>query len=336
MRNPSVRTLALIVLCLAAAPTVWATCGGGGGGGVGGMSPMGGMTEQVYFVPWKVLNPGDAPAKGNLILYWLPATLQEIKKSELLTSRQLSIFATQCVGMQVVRPDDAAMIDKLGETGKLPAVVLADLEGKSVVKLDTGSGMLRLTAVEKMVRDELGSREGSLDQMLKDANAKNNAGDKDAGIEIYKKVWEQRCLFPRKARDAQKALKKLGVIVQDAQLRTIDPIVSAAMNERIEGVMHRGLMAELDADYVRARSLYMEASQLDPADPVPLRYLGELYRHHLAIDRDLSSCADLPQPGRVLELRARPRESRCLRSEGPGARSGRRLQPDLRRDLHGR
>jgi tetratricopeptide (TPR) repeat protein len=281
MRNPSARVLALIVLCLAATPALRATCGGGGGGGVGGMNSTGGMTEQVYFVPWKVLNPGDAPAKGNLILYWLPATREEIKRSELLTSRQLSIFATQCVGMQVVRPDDAAMIDKLGETGKLPAVVLADLEGKSVVKLDTDSGTLRLSAVEKMVRDELGTREGALDKMLKEANAKSGAGEKDAAVDLYKQVWEQRCLFPRKARDAQKALKKLGVVVQDAQLRTVDPNVTAAMNERIEGVMHRGLMAELDANYIQARSLYLEASRLDPADPVPLRYLGELYRHHL-------------------------------------------------------
>src|SRR5216684_3007624 len=152
MRNPSARVLALLILGLAATPALRATCGGGGGGGVGGMTPTGGMTEQVYFVPWKVLNPGDAPVKGNLILYWLPATREEIKRSELLTSRQLSIFATQCVGMQVVRPDDAAMIDKLGETGKLPAAVLADLEGKSVVKIDADSGTLRLSAVEKLVR----------------------------------------------------------------------------------------------------------------------------------------------------------------------------------------
>ncbi len=385
MRNPSARILALIILCLAATPAVRATCGGGGGGGVGGMNSTGGMTEQVYFVPWKVLNPGDAPVKGNLILYWLPATREEIKRSELLTSRQLSIFATLCVGMQVVRPDDAAMIDKLGETGKLPAVVLADLEGKSVVKLDTDSGTLRLSAVEKLVRDELGTREGALDKTLKEANAKNGTSEKDAAIDLYKQVWEQRCLFPRKAREAQKALKKLGVVVQDARLRTVDPIVTAALSERIEGVMHRGLIAELDANYVRARSLYLEASRLDPADPVPLRYLGELYRHHLgdwvkaratferllamqadplsravalhgigkmtihegdsktglalflrAVDRDLSAGAHLPQHGRVLELRARPRQGRCLCPEGDGARSRRRLQRHLRGDLHGR
>jgi tetratricopeptide (TPR) repeat protein len=284
MRNPSVRVLAIIALCLAATPAVRATCGGGGGGGVGGMggmTPSGGMTQQVYFVPWKVLNPGDAPTKGNLILYWLPATADEIKRSELLTSRQLSIFATQCVGMQVIRPDDAAMIEKLGETGKLPAVVLGDLEGKSVSRVEAGTGLLRVSAVEKMVRDELGAREGALEKLLKDANAKNGTGDKDGAVDLYKQVWEQRCLFPRKARDAQKALKKLGVTVQDAQLRTVDPILTAAMNEKIEGVMHRGLMAEIDANYIRARSLYIEASRLDPADPVPLRYLGELYRHHL-------------------------------------------------------
>jgi len=38
-------------------------------------------------------------------------------------------------------------------------------------------------------------------------------------------------------------------------------------------------MAENMADYPRAEKLYSRARQMDPADPAPLRYLGELYRH---------------------------------------------------------
>jgi hypothetical protein len=217
MRYSLARVLGLVILCIAATPAVRATCGEGGGG----MTPTGGTSEPVYFVPWKVLNPGEVPVQGNLILYWLPATRDEIKRSELLSSRQLTIFASQCVGMQVVRPDDAAMIEKLGESGKLPAVVLADNSGKLVSKLDSDNGGIRLSAVEKMVRDELGTREATLEKLLDEANARKGTGEKELAIDLYKKVWEQRCLFPRKARDAQKALKKLGVVVQDAQLRTV-------------------------------------------------------------------------------------------------------------------
>src|SRR5437763_14797341 len=44
--------------------------------------------------------------------------------------------------------------------------------------------------------------------------------------------------------------------------------------------MRSGLMAEMKARYVEAESFYSLAHQMDPADPTPLRYLGELYRHH--------------------------------------------------------
>ena len=43
--------------------------------------------------------------------------------------------------------------------------------------------------------------------------------------------------------------------------------------------MKDGLMAENMANYTGAEKLYATARQIDPADPAPLRYLGELYRH---------------------------------------------------------
>ena len=48
--------------------------------------------------------------------------------------------------------------------------------------------------------------------------------------------------------------------------------------------MKAGLMAEMMEDYPRAEKLDARARQMDPADPAPLRYLGELY---LASDRRL-------------------------------------------------
>jgi tetratricopeptide (TPR) repeat protein len=93
-------------------------------------------------------------------------------------------------------------------------------------------------------------------------------------------VWEQRCVAPKKGREAQKALKRLGVVVKDAALRTSDPDLSADMNTRVSNAMREAFLAELASDYPRARKLYRAATTIDPSDPVPVRFLGELYRHH--------------------------------------------------------
>ena len=90
---------------------------------------------------------------------------------------------------------------------------------------------------------------------------------------------EQKCLFPKKAKDAAKELKKLGVneVGEIADPPIFDPVESA----KIESTMRRGLRAENSAKYFEAERLYTQAHQMDPADPTPLRYLGELYRHHI-------------------------------------------------------
>jgi len=45
--------------------------------------------------------------------------------------------------------------------------------------------------------------------------------------------------------------------------------------------MKRGLMAENSAQYPLATKLYQQAHLMDPADPTPLRFLGENYRHNI-------------------------------------------------------
>src|SRR5437763_678616 len=42
----------------------------------------------------------------------------------------------------------------------------------------------------------------------------------------------------------------------------------------------RALTAELAGDVAGAQHAYEEARDLDRGDPVPLRFLGELHRHH--------------------------------------------------------
>ena len=162
------------------------------------------------FVPWKVLNPGDAPADTSLVLFWVPGSRDELRHSELLVSRPLAMYATQCVGMHVVRPDDDARIAKLDAAGKLPLCVLAQHDGTAIAHVGGDHSALRAADVEKMVRDELDSRDAAADRLLDDARRKVDAGDRDAAIGLYRQVAAQSCLFPRKAHDAQKALKKLG------------------------------------------------------------------------------------------------------------------------------
>jgi tetratricopeptide (TPR) repeat protein len=286
MRQRLVRLLALLTVALLALPAAQATCGGGGGGGMGGTNPRGGsfgsdsqMQPKAYVVPWKVLSK-DQPAPATPVtLYWFPSSPTEAQGSDLLTSRMLTLDSAQCVGMQIVPAEDAETLGKYEVTGKLPAAVLVS-DGKVVGRVDNAKGQLALSDVENLVHHELFQRETAVDALLDEGKKKADANDKDAAIAAYQKAWDQRCLVPKRGRDAQKALRRLGVTVSDANLRSIDPVTTAAMNAKMTKKMNQALGAELLAHYATARTLYKEAAALDPADPVPARYLGELYRHH--------------------------------------------------------
>ena len=167
--------------------------------------------QQVTFVPWKVLNPGTDPVTGDVILNWLPATREEMRRSPLLTSRGLAQLASECVGMQVIRPDDAITIERLGATGKLPAAVLTLSDGTIVGRSESDRGELQSGAVEKMVRDSVAKLDADAEKMLDAASRTAAAGDRDSAARIYQKIIAERCLFPRTAKEAQRALKKLGL-----------------------------------------------------------------------------------------------------------------------------
>ena len=288
MRFPAsffARSLTLLLIALFAVSPAWATCGGGGGGGGGGMSGSGGgggPAAETYPVPWKVRDAKTPPPKG-LVLYWFPASKEELQKSSLRQSRTLSLYASQCVSMELAdtRVENA---DKLLGDSKLPVAVLATPDGTPVSKVENKDGKLKLGEVEKVVDTEMKSRESAVDGQLKDAKAKLAAGEKDAAIQLLQAVAAQKCMFPGKAKSAAKELKKLGV-TEVAQLADgpefVAPVFEARQSARIELVMRRGLIAENRARYLTAEKLYTQAHRMDPADPTPLRYLGELYRHHL-------------------------------------------------------
>jgi tetratricopeptide (TPR) repeat protein len=284
MRKQISRLTALFTVLLLLPVPDWATCGGGGGGGMGGMrsgasgGPGGMGDEQVYQVPWKLMKPEESPTAGGLVVYWFPSSAQEFQRSSLRNSRTLSLYATECVTMGVADAG-TTLGQKFLSGDKLPVVVLAKSDGTIITKLQNDNGYLKVERVEKLVESEMKQREESVKDALKAAKEKAKSGDKDGAIPLYRSVLDEKCLFPGKAKDAAKELKKLGV---DANVKLFDaPVMDPAKSAEIESVMKRGLAAEMNEKYEEAERLYSAARLMDPSDPAPLRYLGELYRHHL-------------------------------------------------------
>ena len=213
----------------------------------------------------------------GLVLYWFPADQNEVRNSSLRQSRALSLYASQCVAMEV-GDTQVPNADKLLGDSKLPVAVLATPDGAPVKKVENTNGKLKVADVEKVVESEMKQRESSLDDQLKDAAAKVKAGDNDGAIKGYRAVLDQKCLFPKKAKEAAKELKKLGVEVASIPAA---PIFEPRQSARIETTMKQGLMAENSGRYIAADKLYTQAHLMDPADPTPLRFLGENYRHNI-------------------------------------------------------
>jgi tetratricopeptide (TPR) repeat protein len=280
MKTHLYRSIAVVLLALFFAQSSFATCGGGGGGGGGGMSSGGGggtNNPPVYHVPWK---PASAAPAGGLVLYWFPANAAELSKSSLLESRTLSLFAAQCVSMQLA-DGKLPNADKLVGESKLPVAVLAKADGTPINRVENTNGKLKVADVEKLVDTEMKGRKSAIASQMKDAGDKAKAGDKDGAIALYKSVAEQKCLFKKEASDASKELKKLGVTEIGAITPVKEPIFERRQSAAIERTMKQGLIAELNAKYPLATQFYLRAHRMDPADPTPLRYLGENYRHNI-------------------------------------------------------
>lgn len=277
-RNLLVRCFILFLTLLLLVPPDWATCGGGGGGGMGGMGGGSSMPEQTYPVPWKMVQPADPAPTAGLVVYWLPSSQAELERSSLRFSRTLSLYASQCVTMGVV-DFRTELGQKLLAGGQTPVAVLAQPDGTPIATAKNKDGFLKVDQVEKIVETEMKSREDKLKQQMEEAKEKAKSGDNPGAIALYRAVYEQKCMFPGKAKDAAKQLKKLGV--QDVAEVPDAPLFDARVSARIQQVMQAGLRAENAARYKEAERLYSQAHRMDPADPTPLRYLGELYRHEI-------------------------------------------------------
>ncbi|HEY2846876.1 MAG TPA: hypothetical protein VGI80_03600, partial [Pyrinomonadaceae bacterium] len=210
MKNMTARLFAFLLVFAFVSTPVWATCGGGGGGGGGGMSGNNGSGSDpsVYIVPWRLADPAK-PVTSGLILYWFPASKDELHNSPLKESRDLSIYSQQCVAMQLA-DQRVPNADALLGDSKLPVAILADPTGKVIGKVDNNKGKLSLSAVEKLVGGEVKSRKADADTQLKDGKSAEASGNKDAAIKAFQAVLANRCMVPDKAKEAAKELKKLG------------------------------------------------------------------------------------------------------------------------------
>ncbi|HZU32791.1 MAG TPA: tetratricopeptide repeat protein [Candidatus Angelobacter sp.] len=279
MKTPLLqRIFSALMIFVFLVPQSWATCGGGGGGGMGGMGA--GASSQTYQVPWKLIKPEEPPIKEGLAFYWFPTGADEVQKSSLRESRTLQLYSQQCVTMGIV--DARSPIgQKYVPDGKLPVAVLVQPDGTVVNKVENKNGKLSVGDLEKILESEMKKRESALKEKMEDAKSKAKGGDHDTAVAELRQVAEQKCMFPGKAKDAVKELKKLGVTDMNAELMPDSPNFDPALSAKIQKTMSEGLKAENDSNYMEAKRLYIAAAKLDPNDPTPLRYLGELYRHHI-------------------------------------------------------
>lgn len=165
-------------------------------------------------VPWKFLGKEVVATPAPVMLYWLPATAKETEASPLLTSRPLFDGSARCVSYFVVLPGDAANAAKLPAGGERPLVVLTDSTGRVTRTVAAVHGAIPTAAVERAVSDELNVRDEAMYRDMTEAR-KLAPTDKNASIALYRKIWDDRCLFPMAGTVAQQALKDLGVIVKE-------------------------------------------------------------------------------------------------------------------------
>lgn len=290
MHRNTIRTLALLLIVALNAYPVLATCGGGGGGGVGGVgASIGGLDLSVelrnaYNLPWMLAGPTaeSAPPGAELVLYWFPTSRDQALGSKLLSSRKLLGYASRCLTFALVTSENDTLTDRFETRESKPMAVLATGADAVLGRLTADGGpMLDLGDVEAFVESEYKRRENRVKGLMDEAKGLQKKGSAADAIERYRAVHDQGCLFPKRAKDAAKAMSKLGVTVAEAFAAPVqDWDVRPETNAKIVDTLDRGLAAEEYGNYDAAFALYEEARRLDPADPVPLRFLGELHRHH--------------------------------------------------------
>ena len=274
-----------VVAALILAPLpAYATCGGGGGGGLGGATggDFGPAATETYHVPWVIVGPADMAPGGALALYWFPSSAGEARESTLAFSRPLALASARCVAMVLFTSDNTPVRTKYHVPERGAAMLLVDAGGVEIGKVDTNGEAIATAAAERLLAAELDKRENAAKAGLILAKDKLAEKDAEGAAAIYTEIASEGCLLPDPARKAAKALRKMGRPVPEGGIvRSGYPDLSEATSTRIVRTMNAGLAAEREGRIDEARRLYAAALRIDPADPVPARFLGELLRHHV-------------------------------------------------------
>ena len=117
---------------------------------------------------------------------------------------------------------------------------LTAADGTVLGKAENSNGRLKVEQVEKLVESEIKKREEALKERMEDAKSKAKSGDNTTAIAEYRAVLEQKCLFPKRAKDVAKDLKKPGVT--DVAEIPDSPNMDAALSARIERTMAPKIM----------------------------------------------------------------------------------------------
>ena len=213
MKTQLSRALATILIVLFSLSPAWATCGGGGGGGTGGVAGGNsntGPAPTVYKVPWKIWEARTAPNKGLGACTGFPQAMTSSRNQVCVASRILTLYSAQCVAMTVADAKHLSY-NRSSATQRCRLRCWPVPMALRSRKSKTLAANSKSTRLRKLVEGEMKQRETALDTQLKDAKEKIKAGDNAGAIALLKPVAEEKCLFPKKAKDAAKELKKLGV-----------------------------------------------------------------------------------------------------------------------------
>jgi hypothetical protein len=168
----------------------------------------GGRDPHLSLVPWKVLARGES-VSAPLVVFWIPASAEEVRRSKLLESSDLTLFSSRCVAMRIVRLDDRPRLAALNAGDALPLVVIVEPGAGEVRRVEAQHGHIALHAVESAVGEEIARIEKRADGMLDTGRLRLEEGKESAARLLYRKVKEQRCICPRQAREAERVLRRL-------------------------------------------------------------------------------------------------------------------------------
>ena len=196
------------LLCLSLAIPLAAQSRGGRGRSAPG---TGNPKEQL--VPWHFMENDSSLGTGALILYWFPASAEEVERSPLRSARALVEASQRCVALEGIPLENVTVAEKLAVLRR-PSAVLTDRFGKVIGRVDNPVG-LQVAAVEQMVDDQLRARDEAMYRDLTEAKQRANAGENQKAIDLYRHIWDDRCLYPLAGQEAQRGLKALGVVVQE-------------------------------------------------------------------------------------------------------------------------